>query len=204
MQKQHIADRLSEMLGVRVSVGLFSDIEDIFGYEPYEAGDFTETQEDEQALLEDGSPAVDDQGQPIMGKKRTIVHVFKPMVRKKKIDERRIDHGEQYAYTDAVGQQVFVSAELIAQAVAYLEANPPTADPVFTNYENLRERMTPDERRAILTARRADWRVDDFVTWASSVGDRIDLMGKNVAEARAALVAAGVLTEERAVEIFAP
>lgn len=205
MNKQHIADRLSEMLGRKVDVGLYSHLEDIFAYELFHsAPEVDEKVEEVQATFPDGTPAVDDSGAPIMGQKRTLVHVLLPMARKKKVDERRIDHGEQYAYVDDAGKQAFVSADLIAEATAYLEANPPEADPVFTNYEKLRERMTQEERRAILTARRADWRVDDFVTWASSVGDRIDLMGKNVAEARAALVAAGVLTEERAEEIFAP
>lgn len=71
------------------------------------------------------------------------------------------------------------------------------------SYEELRARMTADERRAILTARRADWRVDDFVTWAASAAGGINLKGENVAEARTALVAAGVFTEKRAAEIFA-
>lgn len=206
MNKQHIAKRLSEMLGRRVDVGLYSNIEDIMAIEIVPGPTKSETIEVEvDVAYEGGTPAVSlEDGSPIRAKQIVVTHTVKPIARLVKIDERRIDHGEQYAYVDDAGKQAFVSADMIAEATAYLEANPPEADPVFTNYEKLRERMTQDERRAIMTARRADWRVDDFVTWASSVGDRIDLMGKNVAEARAALVAAGVLTEERAEEIFAP
>lgn len=203
--KRHIAERLAEMLGRRVDVGLYSHIEDIFGFEQVKMQpEEIKTSEQAPAFYQDGTPALDAEGQPVLAEKLTLTYVFPVVVRKVKVDEQKIDHGEQYAYTDEAGVQKFVDAETIARAVADLEANPPAAEPVFTSYENLRARMTQDERRAILTARRADWRVDDFVTWAASAAGGIDLNGDNVAEARAALVAAGVLTEDRAAEIFAP
>lgn len=204
MNKQHIAARLSEMLGRRVDVGLYSHIEDIFAFEAFQAQpEVTEQIDDEQARFADGTLAVDDQGAPIMGKKRTLVHVIMPMVRKKKIDERRIDHGEQYAYTDEGGKQLFVAQHLIDQAVAYLEANPPADDPIFITYAALRERMTTEERRRIIEARRTNWQIDDFVTWAAGAG-QIDLNSDGVKQARAALIGLAIFSEERAAEVFRP
>jgi hypothetical protein len=79
---------------------------------------------------------------------------------------------------------------------------PDPAPPVTRiSYSALRARMSAAERQAVLTACRGNWQLDDFVRLAQAEGE-IDLASDVTAAAKAALVSGGLLTQERATEIF--
>lgn len=202
MNKQHIASRLSEMLGRRVDVGVYQHIEDIWGWR-FSAADANrrEITQEVQAIHENGDPAFEDNGQPVIGQKKVITIEIMPIAHRVKVGENVINDGEQYAYADDAGKQVYVDEDLIAQAVEYLKAHPPAADPVPISYSELRAKMTPAERQKISELRRTVWQIDDFVTWAAG-SNVFDLNSSDVTEAKAAMIDAGVFTAERAAEVF--
>jgi hypothetical protein len=79
----------------------------------------------------------------------------------------------------------------------------PPAPPARLAYAAVRLRLTEAERAAILVARRADAALDDWITLAAAEGE-IVLGSATTEAAKAALVAAGLLTAERAAAVFAP
>lgn len=88
------------------------------------------------------------------------------------------------------------SDEEIAAEADRLAALP---EPVLIGYAAFRSRWTDPEKAALHGARAVSWQIDDFISLATANGN-IDLSIAN--EAKAAFVAAGVLTQERADEIF--
>lgn len=71
----------------------------------------------------------------------------------------------------------------------------------FIDYTAFRARWNDTEKSALHGARAASWQIDDYIGLAQSNG-YVDLTVAG--EAKAAIVAAGVLTQERADEIFLP
>lgn len=96
--------------------------------------------------------------------------------------------GENY-FADVIGDAP--SSDEIAAIL-----NPPRTK---IDYATFRDRWTDGEKSALHTARAASWQLDDFIGLAQSNGF-IDLT--IAADAKAAIVAAGVLTQERADVIF--
>jgi hypothetical protein len=84
----------------------------------------------------------------------------------------------------------------VGDAIAALPATP-----IFISYSVLRSRLTDAERQAILIACRTSWQIDDFVRLAQAEGE-VNLNSDLTATAKSALVAAGLLTQERADVIF--
>jgi hypothetical protein len=86
------------------------------------------------------------------------------------------------------------------QVVTYVA---PPSPPAKISYGTMRIRMTEVEREAVLVACRSNWQIDDFVRLAQAEGE-INLASDVTATAKAAVVAAGLLTPERADAVFAP
>ena len=84
------------------------------------------------------------------------------------------------------------------ELVAYLSPEP---EPILIPYGAFRARWEPEELEALFAAKKADWRIEDYVTLASAQG-HVNLSGSTAAAARALFVALGVLSEERASAIF--
>lgn len=98
----------------------------------------------------------------------------------------------------ASGEQVYVDAaggEPDAAAIAAV-LNPPVTR---IDYGAFRSRWTDAEKEALHAARSTSWQIDDFIGLAQAQG-YIDLT--TAATAKAAIVAAGALTQARADEIF--
>lgn len=99
-------------------------------------------------------------------------------------------NGDDY-FVDAIGD-----APTIDEIAAILD--PPQLQ---IPYVDFRDRWTDPEKSALHNARAASWQLDDFIGLAQSQG-YIDLTAASAA--KAAIVAAGVLTQQRADQIFSP
>lgn len=89
------------------------------------------------------------------------------------------------------------------------EFSPPPAEELpptpilIVPYGTFRARWDTAELEALFEARKVHWQVDDFVSLASAQ-NAVNLSGATAAEARSLFVSLGVLTAERAEEIFSP
>lgn len=82
------------------------------------------------------------------------------------------------------------------------QAAPAPEGPVLVPYGVFRARWEPAELQALHEARKADWRVEDYVTLAAAEG-AVNLSGATALLAKALFIALGVLSEARAGAIFA-
>ena len=89
-------------------------------------------------------------------------------------------------------------AEDDAELVAFLT---PPERPVIIPYGVFRARWEPGELEALFEARKTHWQVDDFVSLAAAQ-NAVNLSRSTAAEARSLFVSLGVLSAERAEEIF--
>ena len=202
MNKQHIADRLSQMIGKPVSVGTHSRLEDVYGFERYDDAQRQPDKEEEaDVLLPDGTPAIGDDGKPLKGVKRTLTVISIPRARRKIVEQKTIDLGEQFSFTDDDGEH-FIGEDEIAAAIADLEADPPPPPPIYVSYADLRAKLTDAEVEAIHKLRRTSWQVDDFLMAAASSKEGVDLRSERTAAAKALLVKGAVFNEARADEVF--
>ncbi len=77
----------------------------------------------------------------------------------------------------------------------------PAADGVLT-YPEFRARWSDDEKAALHAARAASWQIDDYIGVAQAA-NLVDLGSDEAVAAKAAIIAAGVLTHDRGDVIFA-
>ena len=77
--------------------------------------------------------------------------------------------------------------------------NPPQT--VLT-YPEFRARWSDDEKAALHAARAASWQIDDYIGVAQAA-NLVDLGSDEAVAAKAAIIAAGVLTHDRGEVIFA-
>jgi hypothetical protein len=83
--------------------------------------------------------------------------------------------------------------------MSYLR-NPNAAGGVV-NYAVFRARWTDAEKEALHEARLTSWQIDDYVELALAK-NAVDVSGPTAGVAKGVLIAAGVLTGQRANEIF--
>ncbi|MCB1499703.1 MAG: hypothetical protein KDK07_07910 [Bauldia sp.] len=125
---------------------------------------------------------------------------------------RLIPEGRPNHYLDAEAREAGVEhivvlregqtvQEFLDERAAEASAEP-EPEIVIIPYAAFRARWEPEELAALFEAKKTDWRVEDYVTLASAQ-NAVNLSSKTTKAAKALLVAAGVLTAERADKIFA-
>jgi len=102
---------------------------------------------------------------------------------------------------DVDGRTVWVDAIGDAPSADEVRAalNPPQT--VLT-YPEFRARWSDDEKAALHAARASSWQIDDYIGVAQAA-NLVDLGSDEAVAAKAAIVAAGVLTHDRGDVIFA-
>lgn len=108
-------------------------------------------------------------------------------------------------HADLVAQMVEVPANSVNPNDIWdghtFSAPPAPAAPAIISYAKFRAQWTDAEKAALHTAIAASWQIDDFVGLARAQNN-VNLAGDTAIAAKAALVTANVLTQQRADALF--